>query len=96
MTEPPHVPEIPEDIFDDDGGTVRWFGPSWGAMVNTPHTYMPPPAGATCLLCTKAFTPGDRGIGIPGYEGPDVPMRYGFYHLYCWTLTISGTDVSSE
>jgi hypothetical protein len=72
--------------MDEELGTVRWFGESWGAPVCDPRTHVDTPVGSACWghahmhgpLRPKAIEDGDQGVTIPGPDGP------GAYHLDCW------------
>ena len=63
---------------EDDLGTVRWFGESWGAPMNDPRTQVPTPTWERCD-CGQPILTGDQGLSIPKSEGGRV-----FYHLVCF------------
>ena len=73
--------------MEEDIGTVRWFGESWGAPVCDPRAHVDTPVGETCAWGSAApIKPSDQGIGIPdGSTG-----LYVWYHLECWLRTIAG------
>ena len=57
-------------MIDDDIGTTRWFGESWGAPVNDPRTHVETPTNERCLECLLWIRAGDQGFQIPGGETP--------------------------
>lgn len=53
-------------MTDDDIGTLRWFGPSWGAPVNDPRAEVAAPVGDLCAECREPLTALDQGIVLAG------------------------------
>jgi len=73
---------------DDDLGTVRWFGESWGAPICDPRAHVATPLGWTCAghehmhaKRSPLIEEADQGVTIPCY-GREVTMLA--YHLNCW------------
>lgn len=66
----------------DDLGTVRWFGPTWGAPMNDPRTEIPTPVSDLCIDCGKPIVDGDRGVTLPYHNG-ELSTRMPF-HLACF------------
>lgn len=76
-------------MTDDDLGTVRWFGTSWGAPVCDPRTHVTLTIRRHCVMCGESIRALDRGVTIP--RG-DQPGERSYYHLACWMETILGPD----
>ena len=75
------------DVTDDDIGTVRWFGDSWGAPVNDPRARLESaPVHMNCIRCGIPIHSDDQGISIPGPDG------YVAYHLGCFFEELGITD----
>jgi hypothetical protein len=72
-------PDQQEDI-----GTVRWFGDSWGAPINDPRTWVETPTNELCAECMKWIESDDSGIRIPGVEA----SGYVSFHKKCFFHTI--------
>lgn len=68
---------------DESIGTVRWFGPTWGAPINDPRAEISVPLGENCIACEEAFDHGDEGVAIAASveiaENGQV-----FYHRWCF------------
>jgi hypothetical protein len=83
---------------DDEGiGTIRWFGPNWGAPINSEHTQVPVPVGTDCSHCGRPITAGEQGVTIPLAEiAPELarPRRLA-QHLDCHLTTI-GLRIARE
>ncbi len=62
--------------------TLQWFGPNWGAQVNTDCPECPVPLGEKCIYCEEGFEATDPGVrtcdGSP-------------FHRDCFTRTIVGS-----
>jgi hypothetical protein len=69
-------------MSDDDIGTVRWFGQSWGAPVNDPRAHMSVPLGEWCIHCKVHFDHGDQGFGIAAHTSIAANGQV-FYHRNC-------------
>jgi hypothetical protein len=75
--------------MDEELGTVRWFGESWGAPVCDPRTHVDTPVGRPCAghghmhgpLRPEAIEDGDQGVTVPWLG---VPRERLVYHLDCW------------
>jgi len=78
-------------MMDDDIGTVRWFGESWGAPINDPRAEVPVPLTDLCEACRDSFNAASQGIQMP-YVGREAPASY---HLTCWLRSI-GVQVTQE
>jgi hypothetical protein len=74
---------------DDDIGTARWFGQTWGAPVCDPRAHVEAPVGEPCLRCHRPIEAGDQGVTIP-YGTVPAP-----WHLDCWLREI-GAPVTAE
>jgi hypothetical protein len=81
---------------DDDIGTLRWFGESWGAPVCDPRAHVATPVGLTCLGHphmhegrSEVVEPGDQGVTMPFVRHRRVDTVA--YHLDCWLHEI-GAD----
>ena len=46
---------------DDDLGTVRWFGESWGAPINDPRSHVTTPVDERCIECLLLIKSDDQG-----------------------------------
>lgn len=75
---------------DDDLGTLRWFGESWGAPVCDPRTRVPPPVGLVCMGHAhmhqdrpEAIESGDQGVTMPFLRELGA-WETCAYHLDCW------------
>lgn len=74
---------------DDDIGTLRWFGESWGAPVCDPRAHVPTPIGWTCIghehmhkVRSSLIEEADQGVTMPSsYHGEATTVAY---HLDCW------------
>lgn len=79
-------------MTEEDIGTVRWFGESWGAPVCDPRAHVETPMDETCAWGSGApIKPGDQGVGVPdGSTG-----LYVWYHLDCW-MRVIGVEVTRE
>lgn len=80
-----HTSEFRAKVLDsapEHVGTVRWFGRSWSAPVCEPAAHIATPVGATCPFDGSDIDADDRGIIVPGTDGPVV------YHLACFLYTI--------
>jgi hypothetical protein len=64
------------------GGTLKWFGPTWGAPVNDPADEIPVPVGKMCARDDGLFNNGDRGVAVPYMGIEESSVLY--YHLKCW------------
>ena len=67
---------------DDDFGTVRWFGPTWGAPINDPRAEVSIPLGENCIECGVYFDHGDPGVAIRS------GMVHVFFHRNCFLDSI--------
>lgn len=87
-------------MTDDDLGTVRWFGRSWGAPINDPRAEIEVPVGAQCISCNVMFEDYHRGVRIPWAAATMEEYRqreasgdlYTYYHLDCWMRSIGFGD----
>ena len=77
-------------MSDDDIGTVRWFGPSWGAPVCDPRAEISVPLGESCVRCGEDFDHGDRGFAIAASFAIAANGQV-FYHLNCFLLEIGAS-----
>jgi hypothetical protein len=75
-------------MSDDDIGTVRWFGESWGAPVNDPRAKIDTPLGTRCLECMLWIKNGDQGFRIDGGENPG----FSYFHKKCFLAAIGAPD----
>lgn len=95
MKEPFYSPDEADDF--DEGGTIRWFGPTWNAPVNVPRYRIETPEGSPCGECDVTIVIGDQGIAIPAIGLAEDPQHsFSYYHLDCWLswlgLVRSGTS----
>lgn len=82
-----HKTNHPHYVSDDeDIGTARWFGESWGAPCCIPDAHVDTPAGEGCQQCGADIEPGDQGTGCPLW-GTDT---YVWWHLSCWLHSVVG------
>lgn len=88
-------------MTDDDLGTLRWFGESWGAPVCDPRAQVRAPVGAVCIghdhlhSARSSFIEyGDQGVTMPYLGGYALPGGV-VYHLDCWLHEI-GVDRLAE
>ena len=80
--------------MSDERGTVRWFGPSWGAPINDPRTHIETPLLIQCIGCDGWFHEGDQGITTAAT--PSIaPIGYVGYHLDCFRREI-GIQVTEQ
>lgn len=70
------------DELTDKIGTLRWFGPSWGAPVNDPRARVDVPVGEKCERCRLTIGRDAVGITLPYSDG--THSRTLAYHLRCW------------
>ena len=73
---------------EEELGTVRWFGRSWGAPVCRPAANVPTPVGEPCAWggADLPIHLGDQGVGVL-----DVTTgRFVWYHLDCWLRWVAG------
>lgn len=68
--------------MDDDIGTMRWFGQSWGAPVNDPRAEMSVPLGERCVRCDEDFEHGDQGFGVAAHTSIAANGQV-FFHKDC-------------
>lgn len=75
--------------MEDDIGTVRWFGESWGAPVCDPRAHIETPVGRACYghghmheERSSVIEPDDQGVSLPFYSTAGVIQIA--YHLDCW------------
>lgn len=54
---------------DDEKGTERWFGKSWGASCCEASTHVKTPIGRPCLRCREPIRVGDQGLIHPLVHG---------------------------
>lgn len=73
--------DVPDQREDDDIGTVRWFGESWGAPINDPRARIETPAAEKCIDCSRWIMNDDQGVRIPSRE-------FVYYHLDCFLRDI--------
>jgi hypothetical protein len=70
-------------MSDDDIGTVRWFGDSWGAPMNDPRARIDTPTHRQCLGCFRWIESDAQGVQIAA--SPEVaPEGTVVYHLDCF------------
>lgn len=65
-------------------GTLRWFGESWNAPMNTPQTKVPVPVGMDCFRCGNYVKITDQGVLLPGDN------EFHVYHFACWKMYLLG------
>lgn len=65
---------------DDDIGTVRWFGESWGAPANDPRTRIEAPVGL-CVECHLPISSDGQGVTIPSGEGRAIFHKICFFDV---------------
>ena len=74
-------------------GTVRWFGPTWGAPVNDPANEIPTPFGEECAQCgLKIRDERERGLTLP-YSHDGVVERIVYHHL-CFLEAVGIPEVT--
>lgn len=73
---------------DDDIGTVRWFGESWGAPICDPRANIPAPIDQNCLACHLPIKSNDQGVGTLSYGIEHSVDGYVYYHLDCFLAEI--------
>ena len=61
---------------------MKWFGPYWGAMVNTECEETPTPIGEACARCERPFVEGDQGLQLPYVSEAGGPATVS-YHKAC-------------
>jgi hypothetical protein len=90
-----------DSLPDDDIGTTRWFGLSWGAPVCDPRTHIEIPIGVPCGLCGIAFRDGDQGISLPmGFASVEEAQAFidsgqrprVDYHQECQMMLVLGSE----
>lgn len=74
-------------------GTVRWFGPSWGAPVCAPDNRVEVPVGKFCQDCRVKVERGDQGLMIPYAHDGVATMEP--HHLNCF-LDVVGLKTRSS
>lgn len=75
--------------MEDDIGTLRWFGESWGAPVCDPRAHVETPVGWVCIghdhlhdrNRSALIMACDQGVTMPYYHGEVTMIAY---HLDCW------------
>lgn len=77
---------------DDDIGTVRWFGESWGAPICDWRAHIDNPGAARCLDCNHYIESDDQGISTVASLSIDPSGRV-YYHLDCF-LRMLGISIS--
>lgn len=87
------------DPLNDDLGTIRWFGPSWGAPVCDPRTNIPTPVDTFCEGCSQRITQGENGVTYPYWDGygPDGSDGSGgivAYHRECNLRSVLGCSAN--
>lgn len=79
--------------WDDEPGTVRWFGQPWPsastpAPVCRPDTHVALPEGTRCASCHESLGALDRGVAIPELVSQG---EYHYYGLGCWLVAMGLT-----
>lgn len=75
--------EVTGDSNDESSiGTVRWFGPSWGAPVCDPRAHIPTPVRMSCEGCLQEITGDENGVTYPYWDGGTTVVRIA-YHREC-------------
>ncbi len=66
---------------------MRWFGESWGALVNQISPRIDVPVDELCVRCTREFRPEHSGFAIPAittYPFAGVAEGYSYFHRACF------------
>lgn len=78
-----------DSMSDDDIGTVRWFGESWGAPICDPRAHVDTPVGQDCAghdhlhgPVSRKIREGDQGVTVPFFSAKAPGILA--YHLQCW------------
>jgi hypothetical protein len=75
-------------------GTVRWFGPSWGAPVNREAALVDTPVGRDCVMGDGPIKAEDRGVTVPYLSSTHQDVAV--YHLPCFLEQMGLTDDLSK
>jgi hypothetical protein len=67
--------------------SVRWFGPSWGAPINTLTAPFPTPVGERCTVCGEPILVHDQGFVLPYFGSPEEG-NYVVYHRDCLLISV--------
>lgn len=74
--------------MDDELGSLRWFGPPWGASACVPAAEVFLPAGTVCSGCLNEIGIHESGVRFPHIG---AYKTHSWYHLNCFLTTI-GVD----
>jgi hypothetical protein len=77
-----------EQFLNEQYGTFRWFGDSWGAPICNPEVEIDTPVGEFCARCGGQVRAGDRGITLPFHKGIHDPVTREPYHLQCFKESV--------
>lgn len=78
--------------MDEEIGSTRWFGPSWGAPVCKPGAQVFLPANTSCAGCLGEIGVEESGIRLPHLG---AYREFSYYHLDCF-LEVVGISRSSD
>ena len=62
---------------------MKWFGESWGTLVNETCARIAVPDGECCPRCGRSIRPGDRGAQLHGLNYDGTVGVFDF-HLACF------------